>query len=155
MIVQPGQTHHTCYGCEEELPIEDFSVNNRKTYPEGNCRYNYCLRCRAKKNGESRTRGYHKAKEKNPRHWFYNNLHNRHKITPDQVDALMIQSSGLCAICDRPFKNSKMEPHLDHNHKTGAVREFLCSRCNTMVGLVEDFRFLKRAVDYVKRHRKS
>ncbi len=154
MILTPGQTHAVCSDCEEELPIDRFTVNARGQYPDGSCRYNQCKDCRYARHRDRRLTGYRTAKTENPRHWFYNNLRVKHGLGPDDVDDLLILSSGLCAICDKAFKNTKNEPHLDHDHKTGEVREFLCSRCNTMVGLIEDFRFLKRAVDYVKMHRK-
>jgi len=154
VILEPEQTHARCSDCEEELPIERFTVNNRRSHPDGRCRYNQCKSCRWDRHEPRRTANYHQAKEDNPRVWFYNNLRVRFKLTSAQVDDLVIQSSGLCAVCMKPFKNSKKEPHLDHNHKTDAVREFLCSRCNTMLGLIEDIKLLKRGISYLKHHRK-
>jgi hypothetical protein len=40
-----------------------------------------------------------------------------------------------CEICGSD--NGGRALHLDHNHKTGAVRGMICQPCNTFVGFVE------------------
>jgi hypothetical protein len=50
----------------------------------------------------------------------------------------MIQSqSGRCMICNSPFK-SNSDAHLDHNHKTGQIRDILCCNCNHGLGMFKD-----------------
>ncbi len=44
---------------------------------------------------------------------------------------------GLCAICDQPAPG-KTRLHVDHNHKTGAIRGLLCVLCNSMLSKVEN-----------------
>jgi hypothetical protein len=52
---------------------------------------------------------------------------------------------GMCPIrCDRPAE------HVDHCHRTGAVRGMLCGGCNTGMGqLGDDPVALLRAADYL------
>jgi len=69
------------------------------------------------------------------------------KLTYSQVEtvrlALMKQGSNLCALCYGKFgtpalSGNRRRPALDHNHKTGYVRDVLCLHCNGMLGKVEN-----------------
>jgi|SRR5579859_2429161 len=40
---------------------------------------------------------------------------------------------GVCDIC-----GDKVKLNLDHDHKSGRIRGFLCQRCNTALGLFQD-----------------
>lgn len=53
---------------------------------------------------------------------------------------------GKCQIClERPATD------VDHCHKTGKVRGFLCRRCNVWLGVHENTIFNQQASDYLKR----
>lgn len=42
---------------------------------------------------------------------------------------------------------------LDHNHKTGKLREFLCFRCNMAVGYARDsIKIINSIKKYLKKH---
>lgn len=44
----------------------------------------------------------------------------------------------ICMICGKEeFSVSKKAHHLDHCHKTGAIRGLLCNTCNTHLGWYE------------------
>lgn len=61
------------------------------------------------------------------------NLKKRFGLTVPEFDALAQQSDGTCGICHRPeTRNRRLS--LDHNHRTGEIRGFLCSRCNLLLG---------------------
>ena len=49
-------------------------------------------------------------------------------ITGDDYDALLALQGGKCAICRARPRSKRLA--VDHDHKTGAVRGLLCSRCN-------------------------
>lgn len=53
----------------------------------------------------------------------------------------MLNQKGLCACCERELllegKNAR-KACVDHNHKTGEVRDILCGRCNLAAGHVKD-----------------
>ena len=64
---------------------------------------------------------------------------------------LLDAQKGLCAICHKASKSNKMLA-LDHNHKTGELRELLCMNCNLMLGLIhEDIETLQSAINYLKK----
>jgi hypothetical protein len=44
------------------------------------------------------------------------------------------QPSGPCEVCGTPASPL----HLDHDHKTGLVRGWLCQSCNRGIGLMGD-----------------
>lgn len=56
-----------------------------------------------------------------------------------------------CAVCRRPPRHkSQKELHVDHDHRTGAVRGLLCLTCNTGIGkLGDNARLLRRAAEYL------
>lgn len=49
-------------------------------------------------------------------------------IDAEQYDALLELQGGKCAICRARPKSKRLA--VDHDHKSGAVRGLLCSRCN-------------------------
>lgn len=56
-------------------------------------------------------------------------------VSPEQYEVMWDSCQGACMIC-------KVVPegllHLDHCHKTGAIRGLLCSRCNRVLGQLKD-----------------
>lgn len=55
---------------------------------------------------------------------------------------------GLCDVCREPPNTSRL--FLDHDHKTGKVRGFLCRLCNTGLGAFRDSQtFLQNAAQYL------
>ena len=44
--------------------------------------------------------------------------------------------------------------HLDHCHKTGKIRAFLCSNCNRGIGCFhDDISKMKQAILYIESHK--
>lgn len=71
-------------------------------------------------------------------------------ITHAQRDARLIELNYECEICHRDIKDSF---HTDHHHGTGKFRGFLCSNCNTAIGLAqENPEILRAAVIYLETH---
>lgn len=79
-------------------------------------------------------------------------------------DKLLTQQEHVCVLCGQSFKgrNAK-KPALDHDHKTGYVRDVLCLNCNRREGEIfnrartcmKDFEeeWVSNLVGYWKRHR--
>ncbi len=44
----------------------------------------------------------------------------------------------LCDICNNPISIFKRQIWLDHDHKTGKFRGWLCPRCNVALGWFEN-----------------
>lgn len=56
----------------------------------------------------------------------------------------------FCGICSAPPKGRRL--HIDHSHKSGAVRGLLCGRCNMVLGRLEDDPALfDKAAAYLRR----
>ena len=54
---------------------------------------------------------------------------------------------GFCEIC-RKFLDT---PCIDHDHSSGALRGYLCRKCNTGLGMFDDnSEYLKSAIDYLE-----
>jgi hypothetical protein len=72
-----------------------------------------------------------------------------HGLSADAVDEMLAAQGGVCAICkERPEVEARM--HVDHDHRSGAIRGVLCSRCNHAIGLLrEDPVLFARAADYL------
>lgn len=60
-------------------------------------------------------------------------LLSRYGITPEQLDQMLADQGGICAIegCDGPAER------IDHDHATGAVRGVLCHHCNVWLAPLE------------------
>jgi hypothetical protein len=64
-----------------------------------------------------------------------------------------LAQGGLCGICTRDLRRLPHKlRHVDHDHKTGVTRGWLCHGCNTgLGGFKDDPSRLKAAVKYLKR----
>jgi hypothetical protein len=122
---------------------------------------------------------YQKQKEKrlqNPKWWdarnraYQRNSRKKHKTNqfPSQLvksnisalDYLELKqwANGLCEICKQPEARRRKGSEsptalcLDHCHKTGKHRGFLCHHCNTGLGQFKDNpKFLQEAIEYLKK----
>lgn len=66
------------------------------------------------------------------------------------IEDLLAWQQGMCGACLRPFTPSR-RPAVDHNHRTGKIRGALCTRCNLLLGQVnEDLDLLKGLVEYLE-----
>lgn len=136
-----GQTRR-CRDCGERKALADF-------YPNvlGNLgRESTCHQCTL-----GRARVYRLA---NPEKRRANALLALYKLTPDEFARIAAAQNGRCAICGRAPTNKPKSGglHVDHCHKTGAVRGLLCTGCNKGLGcLGDDEDRLRSAIDYLRR----
>lgn len=69
-------------------------------------------------------------------------------ITAEEYSSMLKAQNGACAICGQ--KETTVDPRtkkiyalsIDHDHKTGKVRDLLCRRCNAILGFLQDSRDL-------------
>lgn len=67
-------------------------------------------------------------------------------MTIDDLNAMLVTQDGVCAIC-----LTAPAVHVDHDHRTGAVRGLLCFRCNAALGQLDDDPLvLRRAARYLE-----
>lgn len=114
-----------CAKCKEELPLSSFAKANGN-YPRSECR-----ECGKKQS---------KVREK---------LKKQH-IKPD--------TDYNCPVCHRTYDEIKFLGNrhggwcLDHDHKTGEFRGWLCHDCNKALGFFkDDTKLLKSAIKYIEK----
>lgn len=80
-------------------------------------------------------------------------------ISHAMYDELLELQNNRCAICctDTPSQGrGSVYFNVDHDHKTGAVRGLLCTKCNVGLGHFKDnVDVMAKAVEYLMLHRKS
>jgi len=75
-------------------------------------------------------------------------------ILLDEYEDMLKYQNGVCAICkqhETAKQNGKTKMLcVDHDHKTGKVRGLLCTKCNKVLGLVDDNKIiLENMIDYL------
>lgn len=124
-----------CPDCATVKPLEDFVRNaGSRTGRSAYCKPCHNVRGRLSKEKVGGSRTYH--------------LKRRYGITAGEVDDMLAEQGGLCAIC-----RNAPAVHVDHDHATGAVRALLCFNCNGGLGqFKDDPDVLRAAADYVRFH---
>lgn len=138
-LIRPDSTKPFGPGnCEWKAPLTDFSIEDKA----------------------SRAEWQKVWYAQNPRRERNADLKKRYGITVEEFEVKVIAQKGLCAICNRPeraaVRNGKARSlAVDHDHVSGAVRDLLCTGCNSGLGHFEDnSELLKAAAAYLERHRK-
>jgi hypothetical protein len=70
-------------------------------------------------------------------------------ITDDEYADLLDVSDHLCWICRQPEGVEGRRLAVDHDHRTGAVRGLLCTKCNRRLGGCVSPEWLYRAAVYL------
>jgi len=69
----------------------------------------------------------------------------------DYYNTQFEKQQGQCAICGVHISKLSTRFHIDHNHKTGELRQLLCSNCNSGIGNLRDSSELcQRAFQYLQ-----
>lgn len=106
---------------------------------------------RSEKGRKSKSAANKRWRAKNPN---YASEHGRkvlYGLTPTEVQHLIDNQNGKCAICNTPF--IELPPRrtcVDHCHETGEIRGMLCSSCNLKLGWLE--RNTERINAYLKNY---
>lgn len=139
---------------KERRPIK-CPVCNKKFNPgprQQICSLN-CIQTRYYRNHTEKTKKMHK-KYRDKHKEQYRNYRLKYAYGNGVVDWYYKQvkiQKGLCALCEQPPNKGKHKTlHIDHNHKTGQLRGLLCGKCNMHLGFVENKKFLKAALEYLK-----
>lgn len=79
-------------------------------------------------------------------------LKRNYNITIEQYEEILSKQGYKCAICKTTESLGKGFFHVDHCHNTEVIRGLLCSRCNMMLGMVDDdILKLQNAIKYLKK----
>jgi hypothetical protein len=65
-------------------------------------------------------------------------LWDNYKLTIAQYDAIFAFQGGVCYACQQPEPVKGRRLSVDHCHDTGLIRGLLCSRCNPIIGKLEN-----------------
>lgn len=77
-------------------------------------------------------------------------------IDLEQASQKLQNQEGVCAVCSRVLDSTTggVKPQLDHDHTNGMIRDFLCVRCNRVLGHVNDStELLLKFVSYIQKHK--
>lgn len=79
-------------------------------------------------------------------------LRKKYGITIAQYEAMVAEQKNLCKVCNNPPKPGK-KLVVDHDHKSGKVRNLLCDNCNLLIGHAqEDLIILEATISYLRSH---
>jgi hypothetical protein len=121
-------TSKSCAACKEQKDIGEF------TQPHDV----YCKLCTSAKRKEK----YRKAGGGKDM-VYAKNLERNYGMTLEQYQEKVRQQDGKCAICGTAPDHRL---HVDHDHRTGAVRDLLCRPCNYALGNAQDSLRVVRAM---------
>lgn len=135
----------TCRKCKQAKPFSEFHKNKGKA--DGHtC---LCKQCRKEEQKEKLESDYlgTRLKERAA------NLKRMFGISLNEYDKKLEEQNGVCAICGGLCKSGKRLA-VDHDHKTGQIRELLCGNCNGGLGKFQDNpELLEKAAEYIRKHR--
>jgi len=155
-----------CTGCNITKPLTDFVKDK---YDKSGYTYR-CKKCRAKNHKEWVLKNPEKVKEinlknKDKRKQFYNSPEGRRSsrrswlkktygLSLEDYDKMLKEQNNLCAICEEKDTKDKWGClAVDHDHKTGKIRDLLCYKCNAGIGLLNDNKeLLIKAIKYLEKH---
>ena len=128
-----------CPDCDDHRAVAEFGKN--RSTKDGLTAY-------CSTHQQERVRASRERVHGSSRHYH---LVRRYGISAADVDHMIEQQRGLCAICRRELD---AKAHVDHDHSTKSVRAVLCFNCNGGLGQFGDHaERLRAAAAYVEQHR--
>jgi hypothetical protein len=127
--------------CSVEKQITEFYFRDKKT----GRRHSACKEC-----DKARVKARHQA---NPEHTRNNDLKRNYGISLQEHQQMFEQQQGVCAICKSEGDGKWKKLCVDHDHKTGKVRQLLCRRCNMILGQAyDDISLFSEFIKYLQKH---
>jgi hypothetical protein len=141
-----------CRECKRDKRIHDF--HREDGTPDG--RQRMCKECSAEQAKRYRASPNGHTNLSQGRRVF--NLRSNYGLTSEAYLVMHDAQSGLCAICRKPEGTTKQGTlrrlGVDHDHRTGKVRELLCLSCNQGIARFhDDPALLEAAATYMRKHR--
>jgi hypothetical protein len=127
--------------CGVEKNITEFYMRDKKS----GRRHSACKEC-----DKARVKARHQA---NPERTRNNDLKRNYGITLQEHQEMYEEQNGVCAVCEKPGDGKWKKLCVDHDHKTGKVRQLLCRNCNMVLGQVNDNpNLLSDMILYLQKH---
>lgn len=133
-----------CTRCKEDLGHWEFSRDSRVRSGLAS----WCRSCDKEYRKE-----YNKKNAERFREYSYREAYG---LTLEDYSKMLAAQGGKCAICEQTetaTQHGKVKQlSVDHNHKTGQVRDLLCRDCNWAFGhFKENPEVLRQAADYAEK----
>lgn len=165
-----------CTGpCARKLPLDRFHKHRGKKSNKDGLRPQ-CIDCERTRRTEYRNNGGRATMRESSKKWRHSHrerynasqrirsarfrakwgkqgdhLKTRYGLTVEEFDRMVASQNGLCAICQKPPEGDRL--FVDHNHATEKIRQLLCNKCNSGLGMFCDDRFLlTKAIEYLTKH---
>jgi Recombination endonuclease VII len=146
-----------CNRCKHDLPLSSFHKKKSGKFGVSG----KCVDCVAKWQKDyysERNKAKRLERQASEKYQLYVRefrLKNKYGINLEQYEAMLQHQGGVCAICGGQPKGGTSTKYfsVDHCHKTGKVRQLLCNRCNTALGLLnEDKNIVQAMANYIEKH---
>ena len=139
-------THKECSCCRKNKLHSEFHKDKNKY----GLAY-YCKECATSKSRKYHSEHQHEAKYREIR--LNTRTKREYGLTSTQYLAKLVNQGSECTICGVKLFPNTSYTHLDHDHKTGKLRDFLCTNCNRGLGHFKDSPLvLEKAAEYLRRH---
>lgn len=127
-----------CKECSKAYMKTYYKENLEKAKAQGKAWYKANL-----ETAREMIKAWHKA---NPDKLKANSLKRKYGLTLEEFKNLLKKQENKCAICGRSGKLV-----VDHDHRTGKIRDLLCNNCNRGIGYLKDSSgVLLKAAQYLK-----
>ena len=128
------ETHKSCSKCNTLKVFSEF--NKDKQNPKGKGYAYYCKEC-----ANLKARDHHSSRKDSEDYISRRKdvrIRKTYGIDLHTYNEKLISQGCMCAICKVSLPMSGNFTHLDHDHKTGKLRSFLCTNCNRGLGHFQD-----------------
>jgi len=151
-----------CSKCEKTKDKSEFYfIKKLKSY-RSRCRVctneDHNLYMKTEKGIESRNKANSKKNWKSSSQIVYKSHWSRFKkygITDVEFKSLLNKQNNRCSICGILDYDTGKSLCVDHCHTTGNIRELLCNKCNSAIGMVkESIDIIDRLREYLVKHKK-
>lgn len=135
-----------CPCCGKTLPLDKFYKREKDGLLRTNCKEcTYLIKRHGPNFNKERRNEYFERKKEYSKEYrrraeYHKSdktkdtlLKTKYKITLDQFKEKQLNQNYSCYICEE-----KGKLNVDHCHKTGKVRELLCTKCNLVLGMVKE-----------------
>lgn len=139
------RTHKACSICKISKTLESFSIYKNKAGRD--VIHSRCRPCDMEY--------FRRWKLEHPVGWKKRHIRDRYGIEMIDHQRMLRKQGWTCGICRKSFPSTRGR-HIDHDHKTGKVRDVLCAGCNLRTSLVEKGRNKHfdpaPYIEYIQRH---
>lgn len=151
-----------CKWCDK--PAKKYYQGTRFKGYLTTCGSEECLKAQYKDNGVNKSKVFHEERiceicgnkyiaNSTSCRWCRNCIPDKHSATiyvrygllPNQEKELKQKYNGICPIC-----NKRKASAIDHDHKTGKVRGYICNKCNMGLHYIEDKELSNNMNKYLK-----